>query len=212
MTLEHWLAFVAASTILLMIPGPTMLLVISHALSRGRQAAGASVAGVVLGDFTAMTASLMGLGAILAASASAFMILKWIGAAYLVYLGIRLWRAPVAQEQAESPHNPAPKRGGLPVFLHTYTVTALNPKSIVFFIAFLPQFLVSGQPVLAQMAILEVTFLILAAINAAAFALLAAAARERISRPRTQRLLNRTGGSLLIGAGLLAAGWKRVTE
>ncbi|WP_026987082.1 LysE family translocator [Fodinicurvata fenggangensis] len=212
MTLEHWLAFVAASTILLMIPGPTILLVISHALSRGRHAAGASVAGVVLGDFTAMTASLLGLGALLAASASAFMVLKWIGAAYLVYLGIRLWRSPVAQEQTETPDNPSPKRGSFPVFLHTYTVTALNPKSIVFFIAFLPQFLVSGQPLLAQMAILEATFLVLAAINAAAFALLAAAAREKIKRPRTQRLFNRTGGSLLIGAGLLAAGWKRVTE
>ncbi|WP_022727503.1 LysE family translocator [Fodinicurvata sediminis] len=212
MTLEHWFAFVIASSILLMIPGPTILLVISHALSRGRHAAGASVAGVVLGDFTAMTASLLGLGALLATSAEAFMVLKWIGAAYLVYLGIRLWRTPVAREGMETDHSPSPKRENRAVFLNTYAVTALNPKSIVFFIAFLPQFLVSGRPVLGQMAILEVTFLVLAAINAAAFAFLAAAARERISRPGTRRLLNRTGGSMLIGAGLLTAGWKRIAE
>lgn len=212
MTLENWLAFVAASSVLLMIPGPTILIVISYALGQGRRAAGASVAGVVLGDFTAMTGSLLGLGAVLAASASAFMVLKWIGAAYLVYLGIRLWRSPVTQVQAERSESPYPKRGDLPVFLHTYMVTALNPKSIVFFIAFLPQFLVSGRPALTQMAILEVTFLVLAAVNAAAFALLAATARERISHPRTQRLLNRAGGTLLVGAGLLAAGWKRATE
>ncbi len=95
MSLEHWLAFVAASAVLLAIPGPTILLVISYA-SAWRKAATSTVAGVALGDFTAMTASMLGLGALLAASAAVFTALKWIGAAYLIYLGIKLWRAPVS--------------------------------------------------------------------------------------------------------------------
>src|SRR3954454_213674 len=98
MALEHWLAFVAASAVLLAIPGPTVLLVVSYALGYGRKSAAAIVAGVALGDLTAMTASMLGLGAALAASATLFTVLRWIGGAYLVFLvflGIRLWRAPV---------------------------------------------------------------------------------------------------------------------
>src|SRR5271167_2776694 len=97
MALDHWLAFVAASAVLLAIPGPTVLLVISYALGHGRRSATSTVAGVALGDFTAMTASMLGLGALLATSAALFTGLKWVGAAYLVFLGIKLWRAPVAE-------------------------------------------------------------------------------------------------------------------
>src|SRR5690606_1925655 len=95
MSFDHWLAFAAASAVMLAIPGPTILLVISYALGLGRRTAGATVAGVTLGDFTAMTASMLGLGALLATSAAVFTVLKWAGAAYLVWLGIKLWRAPV---------------------------------------------------------------------------------------------------------------------
>ena len=93
MTLELWAAFVAASTILLIIPGPTVLLVVSYALGQGWRTALPMAIGVALGDFTAMTLSMLGLGALLAASATLFTILKWIGAAYLVWLGVKLWRA-----------------------------------------------------------------------------------------------------------------------
>lgn len=209
MSLEHWLAFVAASAVLLAIPGPTILLVISYALSHGRKVARATVAGVALGDFTAMTASMLGLGALLAASAMLFTALKWVGAAYLIYLGIKLWRAPVAAapeaSDAETPAMEKPLR----IFLHTYAVTALNPKSIVFFVAFLPQFLDLGRPMLFQMAVFEATFLVLATLNAALYGLLASMARNTIRKPRVQKIVNRTGGSLMIGAGLLAFGWKR---
>eukprot|EP01031_Cornospumella_fuschlensis_P002726 gene2726-3409_t len=95
MTIEHWLAFAAASAIVLAIPGPTILLVTSYALGHGRKTAFATVTGVALGDLVAMTASIAGMGALLATSATAFMVLKWIGGAYLVFLGIRLWRAPI---------------------------------------------------------------------------------------------------------------------
>src|SRR5919108_3219710 len=98
MTIETWLAFAAASTVLLIIPGPTILLVISYALGRGMRTALPVAAGVALGDFTAMTLSMLGVGALLAASDMLFTALKWIGAAYLIYLGVKLWRAGGALE------------------------------------------------------------------------------------------------------------------
>ncbi len=207
MSFEHWIAFVAASAVLLAIPGPTILLVISYALGHGRKSASATVAGVALGDFTAMTASMLGLGALLAASAALFTVLKWIGAAYLIYLGAKLWRAPVADRTVAEEE--APVERPLRIFLHTYVVTALNPKSIIFFVAFLPQFLDLARQLLPQMMIFETTFLILATLNAATYALMASMARKTIRRPAVQRAVNRTGGTLMIGAGLLAFGWKR---
>ncbi|MCO4318355.1 LysE family translocator [Phyllobacterium sp. 21LDTY02-6] len=207
MSIEHWLAFVAASAVLLAIPGPTILLVISYALGHGKRFAAATVAGVALGDFTAMTASMLGLGALLATSAAVFTALKWIGAAYLVYLGVKLWRAPVGQPQVEE--GQARNEKASRIFLHTYVVTALNPKSIIFFVAFLPQFLDTTRPIFAQMAIFEATFLVLATLNAGLYALMASMARQTIRKPRIQRIVNRTGGSLMIGAGILAAGFKR---
>src|SRR5215470_14929556 len=116
MSIEHWLGFVAASAVLLAIPGPTVLLVISYALGHGRRSAHATVAGVALGDFTSMTASMLGLGALLAASAALFTALKWIGAAYLVYLGIKLWRAPAMVGEAAADGETRPWR----IFLHAY--------------------------------------------------------------------------------------------
>ncbi|MCS4242189.1 threonine/homoserine/homoserine lactone efflux protein [Rhizobium sp. BIGb0125] len=211
MPFENWIAFAAASIVMLAIPGPTILLVISYALGHGRKAGTATVAGVALGDFTAMTASMLGLGALLATSAALFTVLKWVGAAYLIYLGIKLWRAPVIGGDA-SQGDVTGKERPMRIFLHTYIVTALNPKSIVFFVAFLPQFLVPTLPWLPQMVIFETTFLVLAIINAALYGLLASAARNTIRKPSVQKVVNRTGGSLLIGAGLLTLGWKRAAN
>lgn len=212
MSFEQWFAFAAASAVLLAIPGPTILLVISYALGHGKKVAGATVGGVALGDFTAMTASMLGLGALLATSATLFMVLKWVGAAYLIYLGIKLWRAPVSTAKDNPAAEIQPKERPLRIFLHTYVVTALNPKSIIFFVAFLPQFLNAAQPMLPQMMIFETTFLVLAVLNAGFYALMASMARASIRKPGVQRAVNRVGGSLMIGAGALAAGWKRAAS
>lgn len=207
MSLEHWLAFAAACAIILVIPGPTILLVISYALGHGRKSASATVAGVALGDFTAMTASMLGLGALLATSAELFTVLRWVGAAYLIYLGIKLWRAPVGDMAVAAVNDVSSTR----MFLHAYIVTALNPKSIVFFVAFLPQFLVASEPLLPQMIICEATFLVLATLNAASYALMASAARQTIRKDSVQRLVNRVGGSLLVTAGLATVAWRRAS-
>ena len=208
-SIEHWLAFAAASAVMLAIPGPTILLVISYALGHGRKTTRAIVAGVALGDFTAMTASMLGLGALLATSAGIFTVLKWVGAAYLVWLGIKLWRAPIAAAPQETQDDATASERPMRIFLHTYVVTALNPKSIVFFVAFLPQFLDPALPLLPQMMIFETTFLVLATLNATTYAWMASAARKTIRKPNVQRIVNRTGGGLLIGAGLLTAGLRR---
>ncbi|PKA43130.1 LysE family translocator [Rhizobium sullae] len=209
MSLEAWLAFAAASAIMLAIPGPTILLVVSYALGHGRKTALATVSGVALGDFTAMTASLFGLGAVLAASAMLFTVLKWVGGAYLIWLGIKLWRAPLITEPVADNDN-LPEKKSLKIFLHAYIVTALNPKSIVFFVAFVPQFLNPAKPFFEQMVIMELTFLVLAAINASSYALLANAARGLIRKASVQRAVNRTGGTLLIAAGAVTAGYRRI--
>ena len=207
MAIEIWLAFVAAACVLLIIPGPTITLVISYAISHGARAGLHVVAGVALGDLTAMTLSLLGVGAILSASASLFAIVKWAGAAYLIYLGIKLMRAPVGDRPAQDEAARRPWR----IFAHAYAVTALNPKSIVFFVAFVPQFMDAAAPLPPQMIILTATFVSLAAINAAGYALLAGRASQAIRRPPIRRWVNRLGGGALIGAGILAAVTRRAS-
>jgi len=198
MTLETWLAFAAASAVLIVIPGPTILLVVSYALGQGWRTALPMAVGVALGDFTAMSLSLMGLGVLLAASATIFTILKWAGAAYLVWLGIKLWRSGGILEAA-----PRTDRASAPTMLgHAWLVTALNPKGLTFFIAFLPQFIDPNLALPPQVGVFAATFLILAFANVIGYALIASRARSVVQSPRTMRAINRTGGSLLIGAGI----------
>lgn len=206
MTFELWLTFVAASFALLLIPGPTVLLVLSYALSKGRSVAVASAAGVALGDLVAMSASLAGLGALVLASATLFTALKWVGAAYLIWLGFKLIRsAPSEGLSVPAADNITASR----VFGHTAAVTALNPKSIAFFIAFVPQFLSPAAPLLPQFAILIATFVALAALNALAYALLADRLRQIIARPSIITWITRAGGAALITMGVLTATLRR---
>nr|WP_281494091.1 LysE family translocator [Jannaschia sp. S6380] len=186
-----------------MVPGPTILLVMSYALGQGRRVAVASAGGVALGDAVAMTASLAGLGALVLASATLFTVLKWFGAAYLVWMGIKLWRAAGSAKLGETDADRAV--AAREVFGHAALVTALNPKSIVFFIAFVPQFLRPDQPLLPQFAILIVTFVTLATLNALAYVLLADRMRAGLRRPSVLRGLTRAGGGALIVMGAATA-------
>lgn len=200
MSFETWAAFAAASAVLLIIPGPTILLVVSYALGQGWRTALPVATGVALGDFTAMTLSMLGIGALLAASATVFTILKWVGAAYLIWLGIKLFRSGC--DLAAEPRRDA--ASSVRMLGHAWLVTALNPKSITFFVAFLPQFLSREADFLTQMMIFEATFLMLAFANALGYAAAASRARAMVRSPRAIRLFNRTGGTLLIGAGVAA--------
>jgi threonine/homoserine/homoserine lactone efflux protein len=207
MDFQIWLAFVAASVALLLIPGPTVLLVLSYAISQGKRVALATVGGVALGDFIAMSASLAGLGALVLASATLFTILKWVGAVYLVYLGIKLFGS--ASTASLGDLEKVTQTSAASVFGHATAVTALNPKSIVFFIAFVPQFVVVGSPLLPQFAILIATFVGLAALNALIYALLADKLRAKIARPSVLVWVSRIGGTALIAMGIATAVFKR---
>ena len=209
MELNTWLAFAAASAVILVIPGPTILMVLSIALSQGRRVALASAAGVALGDFLAMSASLAGLGALVAASATAFQLLKWVGAVYLVWIGVKMLRTARAGGLAppEAPAAMAPRA----VFRATAIVTAFNPKPIAFFIAFVPQFIHPEAPLAPQFAILTATFVGLGALNALAWALAADALRLWLNRPAASLWLTRAGGATLITMGLMTATLRRAT-
>lgn len=206
MTLDLWLTFVAASTALLLIPGPTVLMVLSYALSQGRRVALSCAAGVALGDLLAMSASLAGLGALVMASATLFTVLKWVGAAYLVWMGWQLLRSAPATDASLPPAAPVPARR---VFRHAVAVTTLNPKSIAFFIAFVPQFIDGAAPLAPQFGILIATFVGLAALNALVYAALADRLRRMIGRPRVITALTRGGGVALIAMGVMTAGLRR---
>ncbi|WP_127114146.1 LysE family translocator [Shimia sediminis] len=207
MSFDLWLTFAAASLALLLLPGPTVLLVLSYALTQGRKVALATVAGVALGDTIAMTASLVGLGALIQTSATAFLVVKWVGAIYLIWLG---WRMLRSAKQAEAgPLLNTPAQSPRAVFSHTALVTALNPKSIGFFIAFVPQFIDPTGQIAVQMGLMTVTFVGMAALNALAYALLADRLRSRITRPAVMRGLTRLGGVTLMGMGLVTATLRR---
>ncbi|MDH4247737.1 MAG: LysE family translocator [Deltaproteobacteria bacterium] len=208
MSWNLWLAFAAASSVLLVIPGPTILLVVGYALGAGRGPAGWIALGVVCGDLAAMSASLAGMGLLMSASAEMFTAVKWLGAAYLIWLGARMWLKSGRHLPEGNPGLAAGAVREIPVrrmALNVFTVTALNPKGITFFVAFLPQFLAPGQPVWPQLLILGSTFLVLAFLNALSYALLAGQARGLLGRPVWRRGVERSGAALLMSAGVWAA-------
>ena len=206
MSPDTYLAFLLATIVVLVIPGPTIMLVVSCSLVQGKRAALPLALGVGLGDTVAMIASMAGLGALLATSATLFTTLKWIGAFYLVYLGVKTLRT--TPEPGRDLQRIAPASRGASVF-RAFAVTATTPKSIAFFFAFMPQFINRAEPVMAQILILGSTFVILAVVNATLYALLAARAREAVTNPRTMKMMNLAGGSALIGAGVLTAAIRR---
>ena len=209
MPFDLWLTYVFACIAILMIPGPTILLVLSYALTQGRKVAVATASGVALGDLIAMTASLIGLGAIIATSATAFTVLKWVGAAYLVFLGVKMLRS--APKEGAGLVTTDPSVTAKQVFWHAAVVTSLNPKGIGFFIAFVPQFIRPETAYAPQAAILVATFVTLAAINALAYALLADRMRAQIKKPLIMRRLTQAGGLTLIGMGAMTAALRRAT-
>ena len=207
MTSEVYLAYVVACMVLLFIPGPTILLVVSYAMAHGRRSAFATIFGVMVGDAVAMGLSFLGLGALLMTSARLFFAMKILGALYLVYLGVKMWRAPALLEEASLDGTPVSNRA---MALDAFTVTVSNPKSGMFFIAFLPQFMDASRPLLPQTLLLGGTFLVLAFGSVTLYALLASEIRRVIRNPAVSKAVNRAGAGALIGAGVLTVAMRRV--
>jgi len=205
MHLGTWIAFALAYAAMAAAPGPVIVLVMSYAVTQGRRTAFAVVAGTNLGDATCLTAAVLGLGALLAASATAFTVLKLAGAAYLVFLGVKMWRLPLAPPAQTG----APATGPLwRVFAHAYLVTVLNPKSVLFFMVFVPQFIDAGALLLPQLGAMLAGVLVCGALVDGGYTVFAASLRRFIAGHRRQRAVNRVAGGILMGEGVLAAGWR----
>jgi len=202
MPLETWLAYTLVTTTFLLIPGPTIILVISYSLLRGRQAVIALVLGVGLGDLTAISLSFLGVGVLLQTVATAFYLIKWLGAAYLIWLGIKMW---CSASEFTDLDKKTRSNAWREIFSSAYITTALNPKSIVFFLAFIPQFIEPELPFTTQAVILGATFFVLAIISVLVYAALAIYAGQQLHLPLIQRWTHRIGGGLLIGAGGMTA-------
>ncbi len=193
------LLFVSASVVLLAVPGPTIALVIARSLAQGRRIALPLVLGVGLGDLVAASLALAGAGALLAASATAFTAVKIAGALYLIWLGVKLCLTdpgPVATDAAP----PAGSAGA--AFRDGFLVTVFNPKGILFFVAFVPQFIRPDAGYLGQAAFFVLAFTALGILNGAAYAFAADAMRRVIRRPAILRWMNRAGGTLIAAAGI----------
>jgi threonine/homoserine/homoserine lactone efflux protein len=194
------LGFVAAALIVLLLPGPAVLYILARSLSQGRRAGLVSVLGLSAGALVHVGAATLGLSALLVASATAFGIVKTLGAAYLIYLGTRtlLARPPAAGREAPAPHTLTR------VFRDGVLVSVLNPKIAVFFLAFLPQFVEPSRgPVPRQVLFLGLLYVLLALFTDSGYALLASSARrwlgQRVMRGPLPRYVT---GTVYLGLGL----------
>ncbi|MGJ4998186.1 LysE family translocator [Bradyrhizobium sp. HKCCYLS3077] len=201
MSLQVYLAFIAACVALALLPGPVVTLLIANGLRHGTRAALINIAGVQTGLAIAIGVVAMGLTTLMATMGYWFEWVRLIGAAYLVWLGIQLIRSPV-EGIAEGEAPPPPPRGGF--FLQGLLVLLSNPKVMVFFGAFLPQFMDMSRDHVPQVALLGVTFMVVAGLTDAVYALLAGRARKMFSAKRT-RLVSRISGGFMIGGGLWLA-------
>lgn len=203
MTLHTWWLFVMMSFVVSGTPGPNMLLVMSSSARHGVGQALAVMAGCMTALMLMMGLSAAGLGALLQASPAVFDVLRWVGAAYLVYLGVKSWRAPTATRADDAPAMPSERSAAL--FRRGFLVAASNPKAILFAAAFLPQFITLSAPRLPQFMILLLTF----ALIEGAWYMAYAAGGQRIAvylrRARVLRLFNRVTGGVFVGFGALMA-------
>ncbi len=189
-------AYCLAVAVLVLIPGPVVTLVVANALSHGSRSGLTTVAGASIGNAILLGATAVGLVAFFALLSEVFEVVRWAGAAYLIWLGINAWRVHGVKEAAT-----APARSPHAVFLQGFLIAITNPKALLFYIAFLPQFidphLRTGPQLLAMIA----AMIAMALVSDSAYALLAGRARGWFTAPERHRLQSRISGTLLIGVG-----------
>lgn len=199
MSLELYLAYVLACAVITLIPGPTVTVIIANSLAHGPRAGLLNVAGTQLGLGLMMAILVVGLSSVIAAMGWLFDWLRWAGAAYLVWLGIQLLRSPEAIAEARS--FPAP-RGGF--FLQGFLVLMANPKALLWFGAFIPQFVDPNGNYVGQIVLLGLTAMAVALVSDGAYAVLTGRAGAFLSKRRI-RLVARLSGAFLIGGGIWLA-------
>lgn len=197
-----WAGFVVASLIVGLLPGPGVTSIVGYALTAGLRTALASVFGATAGNATAMTLSLVGVGVLIEQYPAAFSVLKWVGAAYLV--GIGLYAIVTAMPPTEDGSAPKTIRPGT-AFWGTFVVTAVNPKTIIFFVAFTPQFMSANLDYWTQAGILLLTFCIVVTLSDGFYAAAASWVAGFLKGPKVHLWSQRTGGAVLIAAGVATA-------
>lgn len=199
MTIQTWALFCATEAVLSFVPGPAVLYVVSTAITRGSRAGIVASLSILAGNTVYFILSALGLGALLLASRPVFMVIKWAGAAYLVYLGLRmlLSRSPKALESGE---HAEPTRHAS-VFFNGFVIQIANPKAIIFFAALLPQFIDPDQPAAMQIAILGASSVVVEFIVLSVYVATCRAARQWVRTPRFSAWLVRVAGLLLLIAG-----------
>ena len=196
------IVFGAASLALIAVPGPSVVYIVMRGIGQGRRAGIVSMLGIETGALVHVAGAALGLSALLASSATAFTAIKYAGAAYLVYLGVRKWRERSGDEVPDS--EPA---SGSRLFLEGVIVNALNPKTALFFLAFLPQFVDPARGAVAlQALVLGAVFVVLAVLSDSVYALAAGSLGDRWrSSARHRRRMSRTQGGVYVGLGAVAA-------
>lgn len=196
MSLPLFAAFVAGSTILMLIPGPNVALIVANSIAHGARYGLMTVAGTTAAMVVQLALTALGMTALMGELARAFEILRWAGAVYLFWLGLSAWRAPPTDLTRAAPQPRALKA----IFWRGFLVSLTNPKTLLFYAAFFPQFMDPNAGAVAQIALLAVTFLTVALVVDSGWALLAA--RFRVALGINGRLRNRLTGGLLMGAGI----------
>jgi len=205
MTLETWILFCLTETVLCLIPGPAVLFVLATALRRGFPPASVAAAGILAGNAFYFALSATGIAAVIITSHRVFSALKWAGAAYLVWLGLRMLLARTAGPSPGAlPADPNAER----LFSRAFIVQAANPKALVFFIALLPQFISPAASVPWQILVLGISSLAIELLVLSLYAALAARARS-MTGARFASWLERIGGVVLVAAGARLA-WTRM--
>ncbi len=199
MSFDLYLAYLVATVVIIVVPGPTVTLIIANSLSHGTRAGLLNVAGTQLGIALMIALVGIGLASLIEALGWWFEIVRLAGAAYLVYLGIKLLRSTGAL--GEPKNVPVPRVG---FFLQGFLVAISNPKTLIFFGAFIPQFINPNSDYALQVAIMGATAVVVASISDGLYAILVGGAGRRISKTRI-RWLSRISGSVLIGGGLWLA-------
>ncbi len=193
-----YVAFVLVSAALIVIPGPNVLLIVATSLSSGRTSGLATVAGSTCAMALQLCIAALGTAWLAVFLAEAFGVLKWLGVAYLVYLGIGRLRAAMSERGAETAAVPS----GRGSFWRGFFVSLTNPKTILFFGAFLPQFVNPDLSAGPQLAVLSVSFLVLAIVFDSAYAILAGSLRRFVHRPIVRRSFDGFAGTLFVGSGI----------
>jgi homoserine/homoserine lactone efflux protein len=207
MDLGIWLAFFAASWAISISPGAGAVAAMSAGLNHGFARGYWLTCGLILGIWTQVLAVGVGLGALVAASTTAFTVIKWAGVAYLLWLGIAQWRAPAQAMQADSAAaGPASRRG---LVLRGWAINSVNPKGTLFMLAVVPQFLSVDQPLLPQYLAIAATLAFTDLVVMAGYTALASRVLRALRDPAHMRWMNRVFGTLFIAAATLLATMKR---